>query len=53
MTKTAYGIHGNDNITFLTLEAAQDYLIEQNPEFCSSKDVTEDFCEQMIWEEAV
>ena len=49
--RTVYGIDGNDAITFFTLESAEDYLIEQNPEYCSSKDATYDFCEQMIWEE--
>ncbi len=49
--KTIYGIHGNDNITFLTLEAAEDYLIENYPEYCCGKDATYDFCENMIWED--
>lgn len=49
--KTAFGIHDNNDIMFLTLDAAEDYLIAENPEYCSSKDATYDFCENMIWEE--
>jgi len=51
--RTIYGIHGNDNITFLTLEAAEEWLMNEYPEFCWTKDIAYDFCEQMIWEEAV
>jgi len=53
MYQTAYGIHNNDHITFLSLEAAEDYLIEKNPEFCSSKDATYDLCENLIWEDVI
>jgi hypothetical protein len=49
---TVYGIHCNDSILFLTLEAAEDYLIDNYPEHCSCKDAAYDFCEQMIWEDS-
>ena len=51
MNQTVYGIHNNNCVIFLSLEAAEDYLIDQYPEYCSGKDATYDFCENMIWEE--
>jgi hypothetical protein len=50
--QTIYGIqtHGT-NIIFLSLEEAEEYLIENYPEYCSGKDATYTFCENMIWED--
>ena len=52
MTDTVYGIHNNDSVLFMTLEAAEEYLIANYAEYCSHKDATYDFCENMIWEES-
>ena len=41
----------NNDVMFLTLEAAEDYLINEYPEYFSCKDAGYDFCENMIWEE--
>jgi hypothetical protein len=51
MNNTVYGIHNNNEVMFLTLEAAEDYLINEYPEYCFCKNATYDFCENMIWEE--
>lgn len=51
MNNTVYGIHNNNDVMFLTLEAAEDYLIKEYPENCRGKDATCDLCENMIWEE--
>ena len=51
INNTFYGIYKIDTVMFLTLEAAEDYLIDLYPEFCCSKDATYDFCENMIWED--
>ncbi len=51
--KTIYGIHNNDSVVFFSLEAAEDYLIKEYPEYCSGKDATYDFCENMIWEDVI
>jgi hypothetical protein len=53
MKRTIYGVHDNDNITFLTLEAAEDWVIENYPEYCMCKDWSIDFLERMIWEDVV
>ena len=53
MERTIYGIHDNEDIIFFSLEAAEDYLIEHNHEFCMCKEWTYDFCERMIWEDVV
>lgn len=52
MNDTAYGIHNNNSIMFLSLEAAEDYLIKEYTECCSSKDAAYSFLENMIWEES-
>lgn len=51
--KTVFGVHNHNNIIFLSLEAAEDYVIEKYPEFCCGKDATYDFCERMIWEDSI
>ncbi len=53
MNRVAYGVHRNDHVMFLTLDAAEAYLIDQYPEYCGSKDSTYDFCENMIWENKI
>lgn len=53
MKKEIYGIHDNHNISFLTLDAAEEYLSENYQEYYSGKD---DFCtlsENMIWEDVI
>ena len=51
--KSAFGVNGHDNIVFLSLEAAEDYVIKNYPEFCFGKDATYDLCENMIWEDVI
>ena len=51
MNRTIYGI--DERVAFFTLEAAQDYLFEQYPEYCCGKEAMMDLEERMIWEDVV
>lgn len=54
MFKTVYGIHNyDDKVIFLTLDAAEDFLLKEYEEYCTSKDAYIDMCEQLIWENQV
>ena len=48
-----YGIRGNEDINFRTLEDAEHYLMENYQEYYSGKDSLRDFSENMIWEDAI
>ncbi len=51
--RTVYTIYGNNDISFLTLDAAEEYLMENYPEHCGHKDAFCDFAENMIEEEDI
>lgn len=51
--KTVFGIHTNNEVMFLSLDAAESYLIENHPEYCVCKDSTIEYFESMIWEDTV
>jgi hypothetical protein len=44
-----YYIYENETISFLTLDAAEDYLMENYEEYYSGKDSFQDFSENMIF----
>jgi hypothetical protein len=50
---TIFGIHGNNEINFFSLESAEDYLMESYPEHCGRKEQVMDFTENMIWEDTL
>lgn len=46
--REVYLIEGNDNVTFLTLEAAEEYFIENYAEEFSCKETCMDLCQTRI-----
>jgi hypothetical protein len=49
--QTIYGINQNQDIYFFSLEAAEEYVIDNNPEYCATKDGTIEYLENAIWED--
>ena len=50
MRRSIYGIHGNDDVVFFDLEAAEDYVMKNYQEYITCKDQFIEYCEDMIWE---
>jgi hypothetical protein len=50
---TIYGIHGNNNVMFLDLVAAEKYLYENYQEYMTSKEKCMEYSEEMIWEDSI
>lgn len=46
--KSIYKIHNNDEISFLSLEAAEYYIFEKYPEYITCKDQFIELCENLI-----
>ena len=53
MYQSAFGVRNRDDITFLSLEAAEDFVLKEYPEHCGSKESAYDLCESMIWEDVI
>ncbi len=53
MYQTAFGVFKHEHITFLSLEAAEDYVLAEYPELACSKDAAYDLCENLIWEDVI
>jgi predicted methyltransferase len=53
MIETIYGIHVDDSVVFFTLDAAEEYAIQNYPEYCGHKDAAFYFCEDNIWEDRI
>jgi hypothetical protein len=51
--RTVFGIHDNESVRFLSLEGAENYLMENYPEHIVNKDQAIEFMENMIWEDKV
>jgi len=51
--RTAFGIHNNEGIRFLSLDGAEHYLLEHCPEHIASKESAIEYVENMIWEDKI